>query len=65
MTNFCCESTARDAHDRDYHVDLIIDATGTPDLEKINQDQIEFASAEILSVEYANILKRKEFLNNK
>ena len=28
MTSFCCESAARDAHDRDYHVDFIIDATG-------------------------------------
>ncbi len=32
MTNFCCESTARAAHDRDYFVDFIADATGAPDL---------------------------------
>src|SRR4030042_1753250 len=24
MTNFCCESTARSAHDKNYYVDLII-----------------------------------------
>jgi nicotinamidase-related amidase len=28
MTNFCCDSTTRDAHDRDYYVDFITDATG-------------------------------------
>jgi ureidoacrylate peracid hydrolase len=62
MTNFCCESTARDAHDRDYYVDFIIDATGTPGLEKLNQDQIKLASAQTLSAGYANILKTEEFL---
>jgi len=65
MTTFCCESTARDAHDRDYYVDFIIDATGTPDLERLNQDQIKFASTQTLSVGYANILKTEEFLNNR
>jgi nicotinamidase-related amidase len=62
MTNFCCESTARDAHDRDYYVDFIIDATGTPGLEKLNQDQIKLASAQTLSAGYANVLKTEEFL---
>ena len=62
MTNFCCESTARDAHDRDYYVDFIIDATGTPGLEKLNQEQIKLASAQTLSTGYANILKAEEFL---
>jgi ureidoacrylate peracid hydrolase len=62
MTNFCCESTARDAHDRNYYVDFIIDATGTPGLEKLNQDQIKLASAQTLSAGYAHVLKTKEFL---
>ena len=62
MTSFCCESTARDAHDRDYYVDFIIDATGTPGLEKLNQEQIKLASAQTLSAGYANVLKTKEFL---
>ena len=62
MTNFCCESTARDAHDRDYDVDFIIDATGTPGLEKLNQDQIKLASAQTLSAGYAHVLKTEEFL---
>lgn len=29
MTNICCESTARDAYFRDYHVKFVADATGT------------------------------------
>ena len=62
MTNFCCESAARDAHDRDYYVDFIIDATGTPDLVKIGQEQIKLASAQTLSAGYANVLKTEEFL---
>ena len=62
MTNFCCESTARDAHDRDYYVDFILDATGTPGLEKLNQEQIKLASAQTLSAGYANVLKTKKFL---
>ncbi len=32
MANFCCESTARAAHDRDYFVEFIADATGAPAL---------------------------------
>ncbi|MBA7528307.1 Peroxyureidoacrylate/ureidoacrylate amidohydrolase RutB [subsurface metagenome] len=62
MTNFCCESTARDAHDRDYYVDFIIDATGTPSLGILNQEQIKLASAQTLSAGYANVLKTEEFL---
>ena len=62
MTNFCCESTARDAHDRDFYVDFIIDATGTPDLGILNQEQIKLASAQTLSAGYAHILKTEEFL---
>ncbi len=62
MTNFCCESTARDAHDQDYYVDFIIDATGTPSLGILNQEQIKLASAQTLSAGYANVLKTEEFL---
>lgn len=62
MTNFCCESTARAAHDRDYYVDFILDATGTPDLETLNQEQIKEATAATLSAGYANILSTEEFI---
>jgi ureidoacrylate peracid hydrolase len=43
MTNFCCDSTARAAHDRDYFVDFIADATGAPALSE------EFTEARIIA----------------
>jgi nicotinamidase-related amidase len=61
MTNFCCESTAREAHDRDYFVDFIIDATGTPDLE-ISQAEIKRATAQTLSNGFARVLTTQEAL---
>ena len=33
MTSFCCETTARDAHGRDYEVLFVADANEGPDLE--------------------------------
>jgi len=64
MTNFCCESTARDAHDRDLYVDFILDATGTPDLENLTQEEIKNATAETLASGYANIYQANEYLDN-
>ncbi|MDE8347023.1 MAG: cysteine hydrolase [Acidocella sp.] len=50
MTNFCCDSTARAAHDRDYFVDFIADATGAPDLaETFKHPQIIEAVATTLA----------------
>ena len=34
MTSFCCTSTVRSAHDRDYGVVFVPDAVGGPDLER-------------------------------
>ncbi|MCR5636228.1 MAG: cysteine hydrolase [Clostridiales bacterium] len=39
MTNFCCESTARHAHDIDYFVDFVIDAMGTPGTELLSSEE--------------------------
>ncbi len=60
MTNFCCESTARDAHTRDYYVDFVIDATGCPDLENLSQAEIKKASAETLRSGFAKVLTTRE-----
>jgi ureidoacrylate peracid hydrolase len=49
MTNFCCDSTARAAHDRDYFVDFIADATGAPALSE------EFSEARIVSAVTATL----------
>lgn len=38
MTNFCCESTARSAHDLDFYVDFVRDATGTPGTEECSPE---------------------------
>lgn len=54
MTNFCCESTARAAHDRDYFVDFVADATGAPALgEDFTEAQIVKAVTTTLSAGFA------------
>ena len=63
MTNFCCESTARDALDRDFYVDFVIDATGTPGTDKYNQRQVREIVSELLGAGIARILKTKELLS--
>lgn len=60
MTNFCCESTARTAHDKDYFVDFIIDATGTPKTENMTSSAIIKATANTLSNDFAVIKKTKD-----
>ncbi|SRR6266496_411385 len=62
MTNFCCESTARDAFDLDFFVDVIIDATGTPGTENYNQSKIRTESAEILGAGFARVFTTEKYL---
>ena len=62
MTNFCCESTARDAHDKDYFVDFIIDATGTPGTEKLDQKEVRKVVAELLESGFARIKTTRQYL---
>jgi len=62
MTNFCCEATARSAHDLDYFVDFVMDATGCPDLEDIAQPEIKTATSATLQTGYAVVMTTKEFL---
>lgn len=64
MTNFCCESTAREALDRDYYVDFIMDATGTPGTDKYDQNQIRKIVSELLSAGFARILPTMEKISN-
>jgi nicotinamidase-related amidase len=65
MTNFCCDSTARDAHDRDYFVDLIIDATGTPGTEHMGQVEIRKAVADFHAAGYSRVARTDRFLGSK
>jgi len=63
MTNFCCETTARHAHDEDLYVDFIMDATGCPDLsETVVQDKIKDIVAASLSNGFARVLSTDQFL---
>ncbi|MEM5785220.1 MAG: isochorismatase family cysteine hydrolase [Candidatus Aenigmatarchaeota archaeon] len=65
MTNFCCESTAREAHDMDYFVDFIIDATGCPDLPSLTQNQIKKVVSETLANGWAVMLTTDEYIKQK
>jgi ureidoacrylate peracid hydrolase len=63
MTNFCCESTARAAHDRDYFVDFLTDATGAPDLaEDFRQEDIRRAVSATLAGGFARIFSTEAYL---
>lgn len=65
MTNFCCESTARDALDRDFYVDFVIDATGTPGTDEFDQEKVKDVVSELLAAGFANILLTQEFLSER
>jgi len=60
MTNFCCESTAREAHDRDYYVSFVPDATGCPELLGLSQDEIRRLVSTFLEAGFATIVTTSE-----
>jgi ureidoacrylate peracid hydrolase len=62
MTNFCCESTARSAHDKDYYIDLIIDATGTPGTENFDQTKIRKYVTDCMEAGIARVMTTKNYL---
>jgi ureidoacrylate peracid hydrolase len=63
MTNFCCDSTARAAHDRDYFVDFIADATGAPALsETFTEVEIIAAVTTTLAAGFARIHNTADYL---
>ena len=63
MTNYCCEATARHAHDLDYLVDFIIDATGCPDVSgDLKQQQVKSVVATVLQGAFARVFKTDEYL---
>ena len=64
MTNFCCESTARDALDRDYYVDFIADATGTPGTDNYDEEKIRDIVSELLGAGFANVYTTENYLNH-
>ena len=62
MTNFCCESTSRDALDRGYFVDFIVDATGTPGTDNYDEINIRSIVGELLSAGFARVYSTEEYL---
>lgn len=62
MTNFCCETTARTAHSKDYYVDFIVDATGTPGTEMLSPKQTIKATVATLSSGFAAVKNTMEYL---
>ncbi len=62
MTNFCCESTAREAHDRDYYVTFVTEATGCPALPQMSQEDIREVVATLLGAGFATITDCASFL---
>jgi ureidoacrylate peracid hydrolase len=65
MTNFCCESTARDAHDRDYFVDFIVDATGTPGTDNMKEKDIRKVVRELLEAGFTRVSTTNKYLTQK
>jgi nicotinamidase-related amidase len=56
MTNFCCESTARHAHDLDYFVDFAGTATGTPGTDDLSPKETIIATLATLFAGFARII---------
>ena len=65
MTNFCCESTARDAHDRDYYVDFIVDATGNPGLPAMDEVTVRNAVGTFMQAGFARVTTARDFLSHR
>lgn len=63
MTNFCCESTARSAHDRDYFVDFVVDATGTPGTDNLDEVKTRKIVAELLGAGFSQVMSTRSHLN--
>lgn len=63
MTNFCCESTARSAHDKDYFVDFILDATGTPGTDNIDEKKMRTFVGECLENGYSRVMSTEDFMS--
>jgi ureidoacrylate peracid hydrolase len=67
MTSFCCETTARDAHGRDYEVLFVADANEGPDLEGpdgelVRHDAVLHNTLTALAAGFAEIVTTDELL---
>jgi nicotinamidase-related amidase len=67
MTSFCCETTARDAHGRDYETLFVADAVEGPDLEApdgrtVPHDQVLASTLTALRAGFAEIVTTDEVI---
>lgn len=62
MTNFCCESTARTAHDFGYYVDFVKDATGTPGTEECSPSVLIETTCSTINGGFGQVVMTKEIL---
>ncbi|SES96978.1 cysteine hydrolase family protein [[Clostridium] polysaccharolyticum] len=62
MTNYCCEATARQAHDKDYFVKFILDATGAPELPDLSEEDIRKNTAANISFGFGNVISTAEYI---
>ncbi len=67
MTSFCCETTARDAHGRDYEVLFAADAVEGPDLEdadgrEVPHDVVLASTVTALGAGFAEIVSTGEII---
>ncbi|MDK9700267.1 MAG: cysteine hydrolase [bacterium] len=62
MTNICCESTARHAHDLDYYVYFVNDAVSCPDFPATPRELVHHATLHALSLGFAVVQTTQEIL---
>lgn len=61
-TNVCCETTAREAAVRDFHVFFLSDATATSGIEDLSADEVQRATCVTLGKRFAQVLTTDEML---
>lgn len=62
MTNFCCESTARTAHDLGFYVDFVKDATGTPGTSDCSPEELIKTTCSSINNGFGLVVNTEEIL---
>lgn len=62
MTNICCESTARHAHDLDYYVYFLSDAVSCPNFPATPRELVHHTTVHALSLGFAVVQTTQEIL---
>ncbi|NRT75955.1 cysteine hydrolase family protein [Clostridium beijerinckii] len=66
MTQMCCDTTAREAFHRGYHVDFLSDATGTIDVNNevgvISSKDLHKATLIAQSLKFSNVISTMEWM---